>query len=233
MPVATKVAVFDELAKAVRGHLMAKKHTSVSGLFESINVSDSKKLEILRGYNKDPQLSSIGKKDCALAADLLLDLMRHKKEKIIERMSHVVADYKDRYQKNYTLEIFKGRVKIGTEYQRMVGELFRLIAESRTLGLTTNLQDAVKNLAEALLHESQMAKGYSGELQKVVQFLLQQLTEKPSDTSVSNPSEQPDKESQELSLHLQARLDDAKRIEIAMHLKEKIEEAVKKARKSK
>lgn len=35
MSEATKAAVFDKLAKAVRSHLMPKKQTSVSGLFES------------------------------------------------------------------------------------------------------------------------------------------------------------------------------------------------------
>lgn len=58
----------------------------------------------------------------------------------------------------------------------------------------------------------------------VVAFLLQQLSDKPISTD-----EHLDPESQELSMQIQAELDDAKRIEIAGVLKEKIESKVKKA----
>ena len=232
----TKGAVFGKLSLAVRAHLMPKKSTSLSGLFQrKLTAQSDAKLDILRAYNGTSRLDSIEKKDCVLAADLLLDLLFYKTERLIKLPSHLKKDFEN-YQKMdgqaYTLDLFKRRITLGDQtapilerpYPQMVDELFSIIAQSRTFGLTKNLTEAATNLADSLLHSDQTK--HSEDMKTVVGYLLSELSEKPLDTQSASEL---DAESLELSQRIQDQLSDDKRIEIAEVLKDKIESKVKAA----
>ena len=237
MDEATKAAVFGKLSLAVRAHLMPKKSTSLSGLFQrKLTAQSGAKLDILRAYNGTSRLDSIEKKDCVLAADLLLDLLLYKTERLIKLPSHLKKDFEN-YQKMdgqaYTLDLFKKRITLGDPtapllerpYPQMVDELFSIIAQSRTFGLTKNLTEAATNLADCLLHGDQTK--HSEDMTTVVGYLLSELSEKPLDTQ--SAASELDAESLELSQRIQDQLSDDKRIEIAEVLKDKIESKVKAA----
>lgn len=50
----------------------------------------------MRAFNNNPKLATINKKDCALAADMLFDLMLYKTERLIRLPSHLVMDYNNK-----------------------------------------------------------------------------------------------------------------------------------------